>query len=39
MRRLLRELATKGSIAGDTTTLEDLGTIQRLAAAQGHDDE
>ncbi len=39
MRRLLRELATKGGISGDTTTLEDIGTIQRLAAAQGHDDE
>ncbi len=39
MRRLLRELATKGNISGDTTTLEDLGTIQRLAAAQGQDEE
>jgi acetyl-CoA synthetase len=39
MRRLLRELATKGGITGDTTTLEDLGTIQRLAAAQGKDEE
>ncbi len=39
MRRLLRELATKGNISGDTTTLEDLGTIQRLAAAQGMDEE
>jgi acetyl-CoA synthetase len=39
MRRLLRELATKGNISGDTTTLEDLGTIQRLAAAQGKDEE
>jgi acetyl-CoA synthetase len=39
MRRLLRELATKGGITGDTTTLEDLATIERLAKAQGHDDE
>ena len=39
MRRLLRELATKGNISGDTTTLEDLGTIQRLAAAQGKDED
>jgi acetyl-CoA synthetase len=39
MRRLLRELATKGGITGDTTTLEDLGTIERLAKAQGHDEE
>ncbi len=39
MRRLLRELATKGNISGDTTTLEDLGTIERLAKAQGKDEE
>ena len=39
MRRLLRELATKGNISGDTTTLEDLGTIERLAKAQGQDEE
>jgi acetyl-CoA synthetase len=39
MRRLLRELATKGGVTGDTTTLEDLGTIERLAKAQGHDEE
>jgi acetyl-CoA synthetase len=39
MRRLLRELATKGNISGDTTTLEDLGTIERLAKAQGMDEE
>jgi acetyl-CoA synthetase len=34
MRRLLRELAQKGGISGDTTTLEDLSVIERLAAAQ-----
>jgi acetyl-CoA synthetase len=39
MRRLLRELATKGNVTGDTTTLEDLGTIERLAKAQGQDEE
>ncbi len=30
MRRLLRELATKGRVEGDTTTLEDFATIARL---------
>ncbi len=30
MRRLLRELATTGSIAGDTTTLEDFSSLARL---------
>jgi acetyl-CoA synthetase len=39
MRRLLRELAHKGGISGDTTTLEDMGVIERLAAAQGKDEE
>jgi acetyl-CoA synthetase len=39
MRRLLRELAQKGDISGDTTTLEDMTVIERLAKAQGHDDE
>ena len=39
MRRLLRELAHKGGISGDTTTLEDMGVIERLAAAQGKEDE
>ncbi|MGH9690509.1 MAG: acetate--CoA ligase [Candidatus Acidiferrales bacterium] len=39
MRRLLRELASKGDISGDTTTLEDLSVIERLAKAQGQDEE
>jgi len=39
MRRLLRELAQKGGISGDTTTLEDMSVIERLAKAQGRDDE
>ena len=30
MRRLLRELATSGSVAGDVTTLEDLSVLERL---------
>ena len=37
MRRLLRELATSGAVRGDVTTLEDMGVINRLAAAR--DDE
>jgi acetyl-CoA synthetase len=39
MRRLLRELAHKGGVSGDTTTLEDMSVIERLARAQGQDDE
>lgn len=30
MRRLLRELATSGLVAGDTTTLEDFGVLEKL---------
>ena len=39
MRRLLRELAHKGGISGDTTTLEDMAVIERLAKAQADDEE
>ena len=39
MRRLLREVAAKGNVSGDTTTLEDLSVIERLAKAKGHDEE
>jgi len=39
MRRLLRELASKGGISGDTTTLEDMGVIERLAKARGQGEE
>jgi acetyl-CoA synthetase len=39
MRRLLRELAQSGSISGDTTTLEDLTVIDRLAKAQAAEEE
>jgi len=34
MRRLLKEIATGGVATGDTTTLEDLGVLSRLAAAR-----
>ncbi|MBI3209684.1 MAG: acetate--CoA ligase [Candidatus Solibacter usitatus] len=37
MRRLLREIVTSNSVAGDVTTLEDMGVITRLAAQ--HDEE
>jgi acetyl-CoA synthetase len=30
MRRLLRELATTGTVTGDTTTLEDFAVIAKL---------
>ena len=39
MRRLLRELATKGGVSGDTTTLEDMAVIERLLKAQADDEE
>jgi acetyl-CoA synthetase len=39
MRRLLRELAQKGSVTGDTTTLEDFSSIEKLAQEVGHDEE
>jgi len=39
MRRLLRELAVKGGISGDTTTLEDLSVIERLAKSKRLDEE
>ena len=32
MRRLLRELAAGGTVKGDTTTLEDLGSLEKLQA-------
>jgi acetyl-CoA synthetase len=37
MRRLLKEIATTGVAKGDTTTLEDMGVLSRLAATR--DDE
>jgi acetyl-CoA synthetase len=39
MRRLLRELASKGAVSGDTTTLEDMAVIERLVQAQTDDEE
>jgi acetyl-CoA synthetase len=38
MRRLLRELAQKGSVSGDTTTLEDFSAIEKLTQAKGQDE-
>jgi acetyl-CoA synthetase len=37
MRRLLREIVTNNTVAGDVTTLEDLSVLTKLAAQQ--DDE
>lgn len=37
MRRLLRELASTGRVAGDTTTLEDFSVLERLR--QSEDEE
>ncbi len=30
MRRLLREIASNGSVTGDTTTLEDFSVLEKL---------
>ena len=37
MRRLLRELVTNNTVAGDVTTLEDMSVITRLASQQEED--
>jgi acetyl-CoA synthetase len=34
MRRLLREIATSGSVAGDVTTLEDFSVLEKLRTAE-----
>ncbi len=34
MRRLLREIATSGTIAGDVTTLEDFSVLEKLRAEE-----
>jgi len=39
MRRLLRELAQKGRISGDTSTLEDMGAVEKIAHSMGKDEE
>jgi acetyl-CoA synthetase len=37
MRRLLRELVTNNTVAGDVTTLEDMSVITNLAAQHDED--
>jgi acetyl-CoA synthetase len=37
MRRLLREIVTNNTVAGDVTTLEDLTVVTRLAAQHDED--
>lgn len=39
MRRLLREVAEKGGVTGDVTTLEDMSVIQKLASAAALEEE
>jgi acetyl-CoA synthetase len=34
MRRLLRELASTGSVKGDTTTLEDFSVLEKLRQSE-----
>ncbi|MEK7670098.1 MAG: AMP-dependent synthetase, partial [Bacteroidota bacterium] len=34
MRRLLREIASTGSISGDTTTLEDFSVLEKLKSGE-----
>ena len=38
MRRLLKEIATSGVAKGDTTTLEDIGVLTRLAASRDEEE-
>jgi acetyl-CoA synthetase len=35
MRRLLKEIASGASVTGDTTTLEDLSVLAKLAEPEG----
>jgi acetyl-CoA synthetase len=37
MRRLLREIVTNNTVAGDVTTLEDLTVVTRLSAQHDED--
>ncbi len=39
MRRLLREVAEKGGVSGDVTTLEDMTVIQKLASPAALEEE
>ncbi|MEK6566561.1 MAG: acetyl-coenzyme A synthetase, partial [Bacteroidota bacterium] len=34
MRRLLREIASTGSVSGDTTTLEDFSVLEKLKSGE-----
>jgi len=34
MRRLLREIATSGTVAGDVTTLEDFSVLEKLRSEE-----
>jgi len=34
IRRLLREIATSGTVAGDVTTLEDFSVLEKLRAEE-----
>jgi acetyl-CoA synthetase len=38
MRRLLKEIATSGVAKGDTTTLEDMGVLTKLAATRDEEE-
>jgi acetyl-CoA synthetase len=38
MRRLLREVAQKGAVSGDVSTLEDLSVIERIARQHAPED-
>jgi acetyl-CoA synthetase len=38
MRRLLKEIAAGGQVRGDTTTLEDMNVLARLAAQPGDEE-
>ena len=37
MRRLLREIVTSNTVAGDVTTLEDMNVLTSLAAQNDED--
>ncbi len=37
MRRLLREIVTSNTVAGDVTTLEDMNVVQKLSAQHDED--
>jgi acetyl-CoA synthetase len=39
MRRLLREIATSGAVAGDVTTLEDISVLEKLRTEEWKDSD